>query len=337
MNLRKYILLIFSLLTVSGLFGQLSMRIEDIYQLIKRESIHRKKADWAEIDQAFYAGLKAAKSTNDSMRCFVQVFKALGDVHSSVIFQGSTFAHFNPVDEATFDRLIPLLNRSNEELGRVRTGLLQKKYVYIQVPGFFATPDMVDSLARTISDSLCQYAGIKARGVIVDLRMNKGGNLYPMLSGLGSLLGDGPIGGETGVDGQTLRSWVIQNGNFIQAGVPMSDIQHSCGTAFAKTPVVVLTGPITISSGAMVAIAFKGRSKTRLIGEPTGEGYTTSNGWFQLGPRSALNLAGAFVSDRQGKVYDNNVTPDEIITGSPHFGNLEKDAQVAAALKWLKK
>lgn len=334
--MRKYTLFVFSLTLATCLAGQLSIPIDSIYQLIKRESIHRKKVDWKAVDETFYGQLKTAGNLNDSLRCFIKVFKSMGDVHSSLIFKGSSFAHFNPMDETTFDRLAPLLNQSNREMGKVRTALLQKKYVYIQLPGIFVSPDMLDSLARVVSDSLCQYAGIKAKGVIVDLRMNRGGNIYPMLSGLGSLLGDGPIGSEIGADGQVVRSWAIQNGNFAQAGVPMTAITHSCGTEFAKTPVVVLTGPITISSGAMVAIAFKGRPKTRLIGEPTGEGYTTSNGWFQLGPRLGLNLASALVADRKGKIYADNVTPDEIISGGDHPGAPEKDAKVVAALKWLK-
>ncbi|HMQ62648.1 MAG TPA: S41 family peptidase [Flavilitoribacter sp.] len=334
--MRHLFFLISGLFFVTALTAQSEYSIESLYKLIKRESIHRMEVDWDKVDQAFRGQLAKAKTRNDSMRAFVTIFKEMKDPHSSIYCEAGTIAFFNPVDEATFDRLTPMMNRSNSEMGRVKTAFLENKYAYIQVPGFFARAEMVDSLAQMISDSISRFDPKKTKGFIIDLRLNKGGSLYPMLSGLGALLGDGPIGGETGVDDKVVRSWAIENGNFVQQGTPQSSIRHACGDAFVKKPVVILTGPITISSGALVAVAFKGRKKTRIIGEPTGEGYTTSNGWFKLGPRLILNLASAYVSDRDGHIYRNNVTPDETVIGGDNFNNPDLDAKVAAAIKWLR-
>ncbi|MDE1190860.1 MAG: hypothetical protein PW786_01770 [Arachidicoccus sp.] len=47
-------------------------------------------------------------------------------------------------------------------------------------------------------------------------------------------------------------------------------------------------------------------------------------------------LSSAYVSDRNGNIYKDGITPEVEITGGDNFDNLEKDSKVIAALKWLK-
>jgi len=60
----------------------------------------------------------------------------------------------------------------------------------------------------------------------------------------------------------------------------------------------------------MTAIAFKGRSNTIFIGEPTADGYTTSTVYFQFSPNLTMNFATNYVADRNMTIYKSSVNPD---------------------------
>lgn len=140
--------------------------------------------------------------------------------------------------------------------------------------------------------------------------------------------GSGQLGSFKDPDGRG-ASWSYENGE-----------AKSDSRTFAKTlnapvilpveapPVAVLVGPTTASSGEAVAIAFRGRSLTRLFGATT-RGLTTSNRVFPLSDGSLLNLTTAAFADRMGTQYENGVTPDELWTGPPDVG---KDS---LPLNWL--
>lgn len=79
----------------------------------------------------------------------------------------------------------------------------------------------------------------------------------------------------------------------------------------------------------MTAVAFIGRSNTRLLGQPSG-GFTTANSTFALSDGSKLMLASSYVADRNRKKYLSRITPDETVNPVPGL-----DAEVKAAEGWL--
>ena len=85
----------------------------------------------------------------------------------------------------------------------------------------------------------------------------------------------------------------------------------------------------------MTAIAFKGRPNTIFIGEPTADGYTTSNGYFQFAPNLTLNFATHYVADRNKSIYKTTVNPDILISQGDNFDDLMVDKKIIYAIKWL--
>lgn len=78
-----------------------------------------------------------------------------------------------------------------------------------------------------------------------------------MLSGLSVLLGNNIIGYETDINDSIVRTWEIKNGNFIIGGYQATNISTKLRPKFQSIPIVVLIGPVSKSSGSMMAIAFK--------------------------------------------------------------------------------
>jgi C-terminal processing protease CtpA/Prc len=197
-------------------------------------------------------------------------------------------------------------------------------------------PDEIRHYATMLRDSVEHMGQRKVKGFIIDLRLNTGGNMYPMLSGLGSLIGDGDIAYEVEMDYYVARAWKIENGNFVINDFPVTNFESTSIKGLDEIPVAILIGPVTASSGSNVAIAFKGRPHTIFIGEPTAEGYTTANGYFQFAPNLFMNFAVAYVADRNLNLYPSLVAPDVVVKEGDDFEKILEDQKIKRALLWLK-
>jgi len=187
-----------------------------------------------------------------------------------------------------------------------------------------------------LADSLCAIDPASVKAWIIDLRLNSGGNIWFMLPPLASLIGDGRIGGRQFIDGSPEESLFIKDGKPFGNGQFYSIPNPTCLLPTANIPVVVLTGPATASSAEGVALAFRGRPNTIIIGEKT-EGYTTSHNAFQVYPNVYLHLATSYMQDRTGKPYTAGIDPDITVKDGGNFFELEKDRKVQEALHWIKR
>jgi carboxyl-terminal processing protease len=70
--------------------------------------------------------------------------------------------------------------------------LIDGKYAEVVIPGFGSlNDDQNRKYADEMQQNICQLDLKNPCGWIVDLRKNIGGNMWPMLAGLGPILGDG--------------------------------------------------------------------------------------------------------------------------------------------------
>ncbi len=203
---------------------------------------------------------------------------------------------------------------------------------YILVPPFHGGNQQTmlayaDSLQNAIQTLYA--SGIK--GWIIDLRQNTGGNMEPMIAGLGPLFSSEKLGSLVDIDNR-YDAWYYKNGKY-------------CGDSYAgwnvsspvklqkQLPIAVLTSDQTGSSGEIVAISFIGNAKTRSFGQPTW-GLTTGNGSFALADGSKIFLASTIMADRNGNLYRSRIKPDEEIGESV----VKPDALLfAVAEDWIRK
>ncbi|MBK9727521.1 MAG: S41 family peptidase [Saprospiraceae bacterium] len=317
-------------------FGQFPGSVDSLYSFIKSNSILRNKVDWKPIDHNFNYQITNSKNIQDTMKCFVSVLESLNDVHSQIYLKNQYFGHYPQFDDTTLAWIIPLNDKAILSTNQIYTSFLPNRIGYVRVPSFQVyDPKQINYSAQSLYDSINNIAVKKPKGFIIDLRLNGGGNIYPMLSGLSVLLGNNIIGYETDINDSIVRTWEIKNGNFIIGGYQATNISTKLRPKFQSIPIVVLIGPVSKSSGSMMAIAFKGRPNTYFIGEPTADGYTTSNGYFQFAPNLTLNFATNFVADRNKTVYKTVVNPDVIVHHGDNFEDLMKDEKIKLAIQWL--
>jgi carboxyl-terminal processing protease len=187
---------------------------------------------------------------------------------------------------------------------------------------------------RLISDLSAQ----KPKGWIVDLRGNTGGNMWPMLTGIGPILGDGALGSFVAADGNV--TWFYQDGKTgtrNPAGLETVSLTLDDAPVLMtpSLPVAVLVDSSTASSAEAITIAFHGRADTRFFGTRTA-GKSTAVQPFKLDDGAELYLTTAIDADRSGKAYPDGFTPDEVIPYNSSSVPLEgNDAVIQAATKWL--
>ncbi len=175
-------------------------------------------------------------------------------------------------------------------------------------------------------------------GWIVDLRGNVGGNMWPMLTGIGPLLGESDdLGQFFTTSGHSV--WRYRDG--VASDVDDNGKENLYprvnGAPYkmnSRPEVAVLVANWTGSSGEAVAIAFRGRPRTRFFGEHT-QGASTANEVFNLSDGAAIWLTIGVDADRTGKRYMDGFDPDEIVKGPEQPVPADKDPVVQHALAWL--
>ncbi|WP_165423595.1 S41 family peptidase [Ktedonosporobacter rubrisoli] len=175
-------------------------------------------------------------------------------------------------------------------------------------------------------------------GWIIDLRLNTGGNIYPMLQGLGPILGAGSnLLSYVGPNGKVNVSFGYRNGAILIKGSPASFVPPlvpAYQPKIAQPPVALLISGNTASSGEGVLMAFLGRPATRTFGETTA-GLSSSNITYQLIDGALLNIMSDIGMDRSGKVYGSTIQPDEAVKIDwSHYGT-SQDPVIQRAERWL--
>ncbi len=192
--------------------------------------------------------------------------------------------------------------------------------------------------AADVRRILTDLAAQNPKGWIVDLRGNTGGNMWPMLTGIGPILGDGAVGSFVAADGNV--TWFYQDGKTgtrNPAGLETVSLTLEDAPVLMtpSAPVAVLVDSSTASSAEAITIAFHGRPDTRFFGTRTA-GKSTAVQPFKLDDGAELYLTTAIDADRSGKAYPDGFTPDEVIPyNSSSMPPESNDAVLQAAQKWL--
>lgn len=173
---------------------------------------------------------------------------------------------------------------------------------------------------------------VNACGWIVDLRLNHGGNMWPMLAAAGPLLGEGLLGSFIFRDGEVWE-WSFADGNIVVDGSVVVSTE-SAPSFDDQPPVAVLTGGRTSSSGEAVTVAFRGAPGARSFGEAT-HGVPTSNRTVPLPDGAFMQLTVARFADRTGRAYDGPLEPDEFVPLQWELFSTVHDPVFQAAEEWL--
>lgn len=309
--------------------------VDSSLNVMQRSSVFSTKVNWKQVRDSVRKMTAQAQTYEATYTAIQYAFHQLGDKHGKLVFNGESYR--NPFFTFDTTRIPENIKQAARKGPHIYTGFISGQYAYLSIPTFGgqATAD-VKQFAQRLQDSLCKNINGATKGIILDLRLNGGGNVFPMIAGIANVLGEGSYGKGIDAAGNTTEEYAIRNGAISwYDSIPLK-IEHTCGN-FSTLPVALLLSPVTASAGEDIAIAFTGRPKTILIGENTGGFVTANDGIYLPGPKNGIVLAMGFLQDRNGKAYFDNVVPDIKIISGDYFFEPVKDEKIKAAVKWLKK
>src|SRR2546421_2208843 len=114
-------------------------------------------------------------------------------------------------------------------------------------------------------------------GWVVDVRRNPGGNVWPMLAGVGPVLGEGEVNSSVSAEGEKIAT-VYRHGQALDGRWVNAQVDDPSRLKRPAPAVALLTSQLTRSSGKHVVLAFRGRRRTRSFGEPTAGDPTANAG-----------------------------------------------------------
>lgn len=165
-------------------------------------------------------------------------------------------------------------------------------------------------------------------GLLLDLTSDRGGNMYPMLQGLSPLLPDGVLLQFENRSGSRSELRLAADGLWLGEALLDRPLPGEATVDVQRlTPIAVLTGPGTASSGEMVALAFKALENVRFFGRTTA-GLTSGNEVIPLKHGGMIAVTTTLAVDRTGHVYRGGLTPDEVFQ--------DDEAAAIAAVAWVK-
>lgn len=316
-KLLTYALLIVSLFSCEEDEKKISKEAEDylneVLDIMEANSINRYEIDWTDFRRKVFAVVPEAKTIEDTYAGITEALTMLGDNHSFFV---------KPDGSSIFVGTLQCSGQAFVEPS------LPENIGYVRVKHFSGSSNGADGIAFgiAIQDKIKEQDNAGITGWIVDLRGNGGGNMWPMLAGIGPILGDGIAGYFIDPDGDT-KPWRYINGStYFDTNKEMTKLNYEYELIAPKPKVAVLLDNGIGSSGEAIAISFVGRENTKSFGSPTC-GLSTSNLAFRLSNGAALYLTNSYMADRDKNLFGIPVQPDVASTSE----NMVEDAVV-----WLK-
>lgn len=312
-----------------GQSAEVTYLIDTTIFIMQANAVNASRVDWTVVRKN---ALEQARTKSDPGQLgpvMQYLFKSIDDFHGAFFYKDSMF-QWQKSRPAVSDSIMNEWRKG----ATVRTRMLDKHIGYLRIPSMSGgSIEEFSAKAQALNDSLCKLLDNNLTGMIVDLRLNGGGAMHPMILGVQNLLPPGKVG-----EFHTKRKedWILRDNSFIVDTMELGRIVPKCMVQAQNIPVVILTSPQTGSSGEFLIMAFKGRPKTILLGTTTA-GYVTINNGYPINDTTFMNLSVGYGADKSGRLYTEAIKPDIFLDAPDSFYHLEGDAKVLAAIKWLKR
>jgi carboxyl-terminal processing protease len=296
--------------------------IRSALSIIEERAYYRDRVDWNQVRRDALSLADASWTPRDTYPAIRHTLAALGDHHSF---------------------LSPPLSKSDIQAQVMRNSPptardLGGRVGYVELPSLPGPSEYLGdgrSYASAVHAEIAQVAATGPQcGWVVDLRRDAGGMGWPMLAGIGPVLGEGELGAWI-FRGGVRATWSYRGGQARNGGPVVAAVATPYRLENPNVPVAVLIGSKTASAGEFIAIAFKGRPSTRFFGQPTA-GVSTGNTGIRLADGASLFLTVALGADRTGRIYDGAVIPDTLVPFEFTEIGTGKDPVIGAAVEWLR-
>jgi len=200
--------------------------MNEVLALMQKGALHRDSIDWARVRRETLARAANAKTTTDTYPAIAYALSQLQEHHSSLELPDNLSAEQKKTITAEMKTILlparPPMGRSPFATRKEIEGHIdhvdEMRFAHVILPicvGQYTDEQKnaayyqlyADKLHRVVADLQTQ----KPDGWIIDLRGNLGGNMWPMLAGVGLLAGEGDLGSFESPGGNN-QFWYYQDG-----------------------------------------------------------------------------------------------------------------------------
>lgn len=290
--------------------------VDELLDIMQSHSINRARINWADFRAQVTQSAQGAQTIPDLFPSISLALGLLEDHHSFYRGAPGTGWVRNPSSPQCI--AAPVTSpRVPPDIG------------YVHISGFSNTAPGADvAFADAIEDHVRSMDSPDLAGWIVDVRGNGGGNMWPMIAGVGSVLGEGVAGHFVPPLGDPATRWGYQGGGAFLGDNELARTTAPYTLINPAPRVAVLTDAAVASSGEAVVVAFRARPNTRSFGSPTC-GLSTANQRYHLSDGGMLFLTVAVMADRAFTPYGESLIPDELAPGDEEI--------VESAITWLRR
>ena len=287
-----YVILVVAglMMTSCGMFdnqGTPEGYVRHCVKLLDTKALYADSGEWKAKKEETLEAAKTLASMEEAHSLVEAAAKVAGGKHS--------FLQAPVKDTASFEEIAPAVE------------LLDSNIAKIVLPAHSGVK---------VSDSLYTYSVLNflqehsdAKGVILDLRGNRGGNMYPMIAAVAPLLPDDDI-----LSFKARSRTIPISLEYIMRISGMSG--ESINKFPATTPIAILTDDWTGSSGEATLLCFRGLDNVRTFGIPTA-GYASANTPYPLKDGYQLVITESCDMAHSGEVFcDDPIAPD-VTTETP--------------------
>lgn len=309
----------------------LKIHLDEALSLMKNHSLYAQRVDWEKATIQAYDEARNAKNKEQLFSPIANVYKQLDDHHG-------WFQQYEDkiklTDSSAIKRYTPELYAGWSKGPKVITAMIGN-VAYVRIPGMNVyNQKQIDYCANWLLDSLGSLASKKPKSWIIDLRLNSGGNITPMMAPLAGFFNDGFLSCYLDRNNKPTETCEIRKGIFY------NDTVHAnlkrLPENWQKSRVAILVGPGTASSGEGVAYNFKSRKNTKSFGQPTAGLANSTEGFLFNNKQSYFLLTTSALGNPKRKAQPEQFIPDVSVSGRESYDQPAEDAVVKKALEWLR-
>lgn len=252
-----------------------------------------------------YSNTDEWKSTRDSVLRLSKQVNSYDEAHAiiknviSIAGGKHSFLKQPLKDTSTYVETVPVID------------YLESNILHITLPAHSGVIVSDSTYVNIVINALREHEG-DAKGVIIDLRGNHGGDMYPMIAAVSPLIQDNNLLRFQSA-GRHIRVTPILLDDIIKSQTIAGDGYFEMSE---KTPIAILIDENTASSGEATLLAFRGMDNVRTFGAHTA-GYASANASFDLSDGYTLVLTVGKEIARTGEVFcDDPIEPD-MLTETP--------------------
>ena len=256
-------------------------------RLLERDGLYADSPEWKAKKKEVLASAKTISTMEEAHSCVEDAGYVAGGKHTSLSA---------PVtDTTTYPEVAP-------EVSMIEDGIL-----YVVLPAHTGVKVSDSLYVHTVFDFLQEH--LDAKGVIIDLRENTGGNMYPMITAVSPLLPSGGI-----LKFKSRKRLTPITLEYVVKSYQIAP--DSIGKIPSSTPVAILTSPHTGSSGEATLLCFHGLDNVRTFGGPSA-GYASGNVTHILADGYMLAITRSCDVARTGEVFCNDPIDPDVETEMP--------------------